>query len=390
MGQTLTTLANALEYKVLPIAQEQINVAADAFAASVLQTTVGVSGDTISVRLPYGLNGGVGAGTETGALPTAAGKKYAKFLGNTKNFYSTIELSDKAIRATRGAPDQLIDALKTEIESIIMSSKHIWTRQFWGDGTGSLAVLTANGTASNIIACDTVNRLVDGMVVDVCNAGAAVSGKTGRTITKVTRGASPTVTLSGATMTISTDDYLTIQGSAGLEMTGIESLFGSASTYYGLTKSAYTFLNPTNTNINGAFDYLQFETALDEVGILSECVTDHIVTSMGVYKKVMDNLKANKLLQEDPMLLTGGYKAMSYKGIPITKNKYIASGVAYLLSSNDWKVHQLCDWSWLKGANDSILNQVAGTPKLGATLVKYADLLCYAPAGQAKLYGITE
>ena len=52
-------------------------------------------------------------------------------------------------------------------------------------------------------------------------------------------------------------------------------------------------------------------------------------------------------------------------------------------------IHQLCDWRWLEGENGKILMQKAGTPTYTATLVKYADMICDKPIGQAKISGIT-
>lgn len=44
---------------------------------------------------------------------------------------------------------------------------------------------------------------------------------------------------------------------------------------------------------------------------------------------------------------------------------------------------------WLEGDNGKVIKQKAGSATYGATLVKYADLLCDKPIGQAKLSGIT-
>ena len=49
---------------------------------------------------PYGVNGGVGAGTETGYLPTAGGNQYKQFITDTKNLYGVINISDKSIKAS--------------------------------------------------------------------------------------------------------------------------------------------------------------------------------------------------------------------------------------------------------------------------------------------------
>ena len=43
----------------------------------------------------------------------------------------------------------------------------------------------------------------------------------------------------------------------------------------------------------------------------------------------------------------------------------------------------------MEGDNGKVIKQKAGSATYGATLVKYADLLCDKPIGQAKLSGIT-
>lgn len=45
---------------------------------------------------------------------------------------------------------------------------------------------------------------------------------------------------------------------------------------------------------------------------------------------------------------------------------------------------------WLEGDDGNILKQIPGKPVYTATLVKYAELMCYRPCGQGVLTGITE
>ena len=61
----------------------------------------------------------------------------------------------------------------------------------------------------------------------------------------------------------------------------------------------------------------------------------------------------------------------------------------YLLNTNDFTLHQLCDWKWLEGDDGKVLKQNAGYPTYSATLVKYADLICDRPNGQAKISNIS-
>ena len=62
----------------------------------------------------------------------------------------------------------------------------------------------------------------------------------------------------------------------------------------------------------------------------------------------------------------------------------------YVLNTDEFALHQLCDWRWLEGDDGKVLKQTAGKPVYTATLVKYADLLCEKPIGQGVITGITE
>ena len=76
-------------------------------------------------------------------------------------------------------------------------------------------------------------------------------------------------------------------------------------------------------------------------------------------------------------------------GKRITKFKH-PDDTMYLLNTNHFKIHQLCDWQWLEGEDGKILKQVPGKPVYTATLVKYAELMCENPSAQGALMGITE
>ena len=90
------------------------------------------------------------------------------------------------------------------------------------------------------------------------------------------------------------------------------------------------------------------------------------------------------------MELKGGVKAMSFNGIPVIADRFCPQGEMYLLNSKDFALHQLCDWKWLEGEDGKVIRQVADKPIFKATLVKYAELICSRPCGQALLRDITE
>jgi hypothetical protein len=50
----------------------------------------------------------------------------------------------------------------------------------------------------------------------------------------------------------------------------------------------------------------------------------------------------------DIMNLEGGYKAMSYNGIPLVFRQVLRYGFNVSSEHKDFTLHQLCDWSCLK------------------------------------------
>ena len=67
----LTTAQNALKDAYLVAACNQLNTKTNPLLAKIKQSSSDVFGKQIIKVAPVGLNGGVGAGSETGELPTA-------------------------------------------------------------------------------------------------------------------------------------------------------------------------------------------------------------------------------------------------------------------------------------------------------------------------------
>jgi len=82
---TLETAEKALKSVYLNVVADQLNVGVNPLLAKIEQTSADVWGKEIIKLVPYGLNGGIGAGTETGSLPTPAPNNYDRFKLELKN-----------------------------------------------------------------------------------------------------------------------------------------------------------------------------------------------------------------------------------------------------------------------------------------------------------------
>ncbi|MDD4002885.1 MAG: phage major capsid protein [Clostridia bacterium] len=383
---TLANAENALKTLYLDVMKEQLNTNINPLLAKIRQSSEDVWGKEVKKVAPFGLNGGVGAGTETGELPISGGNKYAQFTLTLKNLYGTIEISDKAIRASKTNAGAFVNLLNAEMEGLLRASKYNFGRMLYGDGTGVLA--TVESVNGQEIKLNSVKKVMEGMTIDFLQGMSVISGASPNRIKIVDR-AAKTIVCEDYISGVAADNFITVQGSFGNEISGLESIFTAGGYLYGLPKSQYKWLNAYTKDQIGELDDIKLQSVIDILEEEAGSNVDYIVCSSGVkraYQSYLNTFKKNI----DVLNLEGGYKAISYNGIPLLSDKFVEEGTMYLLSSKDFTLYQLCDWSWLEGDDGKIIKQVPNRPLYKATLVKYADLLCDRPYGQAKLTGITE
>ncbi len=391
---TLSTADSALKEVYLGVVSNQLNTTINPLLARINQTTSDVWGKEIRKLAPYGINGGIGAGTEDGDLPASAGNNYAQFVLPLKNLYGKIEITDKAIRASENSQGAFVNLLNDEMEGLVRASAFNFGRMLYGDGTGFLATISDNTTST--LTVDSVINLMEGMVVDVVSSLGVVI-KAGVRIVSIDR-ANKVVSLSVSDLVAeaykNANYKLCVQGSYNNEITGLGKIFQTSGTIYGLSRSSYSWLIPyikdievNNTKID--ISEVVMQRAIDELDENSNSAVDFIVCSAGV-KRNYQNYLASYRSNVNVMNLEGGYTAISYNGIPLVSDRFVPANTMFLLNTKEFNLHQLCDWKWLESEDGRVIKQTPGKPTFQATLVKYADIICNKPSGQAKIVGIKE
>ena len=379
---TITNAEKALKSFYLDVIAHQLNMECNPFYAKIKRSENNVYGKEVRKPAIYGINGGISAGSEDGALPSAAGNKYAQLVSTLKNLYGSIEISDKAIRAGESSAGAFVNLLSAEMDGLLRSAKFNFSRMLYGNGSGELCKVTQSSLAVTNVMVDSVRNLAIGMVVDIIGASTSFKGVT-------------IIDIYGNTVVVdkmcnvNEGDVFYVQGSQNKEITGLEAIFAPTGTLYGLSKEANPWLKAYTAADTGEISDAKIQAAIDHVEEKTGSKVDIALCSYGVrraYAAALENTKRNVNVTE----LEGGYRAISYAGMPIVADRFVPEGTMYLLSSGDFELHQLCDWRWLEGENGGILRQIPGKPVFGATLVKYAELMCSRPGGQARLTGITE
>ncbi len=382
---TIQSAENALKTVYLGAVTELLNSKVNPLLTKFEQTSADVWGKEIRKAASYGINGGIGAGDEDSELPSAYGNNYLQFVSTLKNLYGQIEISDKAIRASSDERGSFVDLLNAELQGLLDASKFNLGRMLYGDGSGVLSGIDAKET-DGTYDITKPNNLIEGLVVDVYTS-AGVKSNSGLRISYVDRENEKVYFETAPTTAITDSSVLYVQGSKGKEITGIGALFGTGS-IYGVDRSAHPFLQPYVKAVNSDIDEIIIQEAIDKLENGANSTVDFISCSSDVkyaYQEYMAQYKRNI----DMMELDGGFKTLSYNGIPLVYDRFVEDGTMYLLNTKSFKIHQLCDWRYLENENGKILRTTLGKPTYTATLVKYCDLICDKPNGQAKLTGIT-
>ncbi|HOV69394.1 MAG TPA: phage major capsid protein [Clostridia bacterium] len=385
MAVNLSTADKALKSYYLGVVSEQLNTSTNPFFNKIKMSTSNVWGKEVRKTAPFGINGGVGAGTEDGELPVSGSNNYVQFVSTLKNLYGRLEISDKAVRASESSAGAFVNLLNDEMEGLLKASKFNFSRMLHGDGSGKLA--QAEFSAPNKITVDTVKNIIEGMIIDLYS-DAETLVHSAATITSIDR-ANNVVTLAGVTLQDTYSGFITVQGSFNKEITGLSEIFKQTGTLYGVDRSTNSWMVPYIETLVGAIADTKIQKAIDKIEENTGGKVDFIICSAGVkraYQAYLESTKRNV----NTMDLAGGYKAISYSGIPIVSDRFVPPGTMYLLDSKEFCLHQLCDWRWLEDQNGNILQRVPGKPVYTATLVKYAELMCNRPSSQGMLTGITE
>lgn len=384
---TIETADNALKSFYLDAVTEALDLKANPLLAQIQRSSVDVVGKDVRKLVKVGVSGGISAGSETGGLPTASEATRVQFTSTLKNLYGTIEISDKALRASASNEGAFVNLLNDEMQSLVKSASFNFGRMLYGDGSGYLGTVEKINPNNHLLV-NTTKNFVEGQVVEFADMEDILIGVRGHKILSVDR-ANSIIVVDGIDLTdeIPTGAHIYLCDSQGYEITGLKAIFGDGE-LYGVDRER-GFMKPYVKKSVGEISENAIQTAIDTIEENSGSGVNFIVCSWGVKRALAEYYKERSVLAPT-MELAGGFKAVSFNGIPVVADRFCPKGTMYLLNTDDFKIHQLCDWKWLEGEDGKILKQIPGKPVYTATLVKYAELMCEKPSGQGMLTGITE
>jgi len=394
---TIATAENALKNIYLDTVINDINKKTNPFLTMVEENTRTASGKNAKVSIRYG-QAAVGAGTETGDLPTGDNEKSVELSVPLKNLYGTFQISDKAIKAASLDPNAFASLLGGEMQNLVAAAQNNLTSMLYGNGKKLLAVFDStafyNDTRNKIIVGSKyINNFSKDMRLNiVTNTGVSVTDSDNDNLITEVNIPAGMITLSDELVANKADRYYVYNYSDDqTSMNGIDSVFNPS--VYGAHTYDYPEIAPCNYRDNGdALRVLDEEAVLEFLDAYEEhCQSmpaDIMLTHPRVKKSIFESLK-NTRSNIATTELAGGFHGFTFNGIPLYSDVKCKAGNLYVLNSKSFAMHQLCDWTWLSNEDGSILKQTPGKATYMATLVKYADLICDKPFLQGRCSGFS-
>jgi hypothetical protein len=363
------------------------------FLSIIDRDATSVVGAEIRMALRYGRQGGIGNRGDDAVLPTPNSRQIKQARWGTKNIFARIHISDKTVKASKSNVGSFVSLLEAELEDAKTDATDSLARQVFGDGRGVLTTTKAN-TNTTTLQVNNAMYLAEGRLIDISSSAGVIKASAREILQVDEDGLS--IVIDGANVTTTDTDIITIAGNYGEELTGLEAVFTPNTTLYGINRNENKWFNPTikalssgtTTNPTNIISEILIQSMIDECDRTVGGKVDFLQTSYGVRRAYQNIMLASKRIVE-PMELEGGYKVLTYNGMPMAVDKYNPKGVMYGIDKGTWKLYHIEDWTWLDEDGD-VLHRVNDRPVWEATLVRYCDIGCSKPKGNFKISNIAE
>jgi hypothetical protein len=403
-GQSILTFASEAIKLVYGDLHEQLrdkNPALQLIEASSANITR--NGKEVIFDTHIGRNQGIGARGVREKLPVAGAQKYKQAHLYLTNLYGSIEVDGQLFEQAVEDYQAFINVVDNEINGLKKDLANDLNRQVYGDGSGKLAVVTAQ--AGSTVTVDTDHFLQVGMTIDIVDPVTGVKQQTGAAssleITAIDEDTN-VITLSGTIGgDLSVGDILVRSSngvnSFGKEWTGLGAIVKASGTLHDIDPASYPVWKATEVALGtpgvstGTLTELALINLVQKVDKQGGDV-DVMLASPGVFNAYWDLLQGLRQFTNGATL-EGGQRAFSFdavgKPIKFVSDYAAPPNTLYALSSKEIVVNRKRDWSWMD-RDGSMWSRVADTDAYEARYFQYSQLGTYRRNAHAVLSNITE
>ena len=406
-GQGILTFASEALKLVYGDLHEQLrdkNPALEFIEASAQNITR--NGKEVIFDTHVGRNQGIGARGVREKLPVAGAQKYKQAHLYLKNLYGAIEVDGQLFEQAADDYNAFINVVDMEIKGLKRDLARDLNRQIYGDGTGKLAVVSAQPSGTTLTV-DSVDYLEEGMIIDVVDPTTGVKQQSGdassiviTAINESTKVITVTGTLGTFSTNISANDIIVRSSNGvnnfGKELTGLGKIVKATGSLHDIDPATTPVWAATEKALGsvgtpGTLTELQLINLVQSVDKKGGDV-DVFLASPGVYNAYWNLLQGFRQFTNGAGL-TGGQRSFTFEalGKPIRfVSDYAApKGTLYALSSKELVINRKKDWSWMD-RDGSMWSRVADTDAYEARYYQYSEIGTYRRNAHAVLSNIAE
>jgi len=294
-------------------------------------------------------NEGIGAIAEGGILPTAGRQGWVDLKDTVRHNTGVISLTRYAIRLSNRDEGAFVKLLEKETSGLVDDISKDVCRQAYGNQTGALAAVTADG--ANTVTVDSVQYLRVGMVIDLVNVSTDAVLASARTITAINP-STKVVTYSGADATATTSHRLCRTGNWKKEINGLANLIGNTGVLHAVDSAAAGnewWQSVIQDAAGATFSEDSGQQVVDSIGQQSNGDVELLLTTRGIRRRYVATLKSQKRFNDaDSVVLHGGFKAIMFNEMPLVFDDDLPKGNMFFLNTDAlmW-VYLEKDWDWI-------------------------------------------
>ena len=399
MPATLNTVSAILKEVYEPKIRKQLEdttVALARIEKSTEGVTNEVGGRYVTFPIKTRRNAGIGARNEGEALPTPGQQGYAAARVGLKYLYGGIQLTGQTIELADSNFQAFTSALDAEVDGLEEDLAKDQNRQVYGDGTGRVATVTADGV--NTVTVSDTMYLQLGEMVDIID-GTTLANPTptvkasNRQITAINT-TTGVVTYDGADVAAVANDILVRTGNVNREWTGFQKIVNSSGTLYNVdptVEPVWVAAVDANGGVNRALSEGLMIAMVDQIRTKGSAPTA-IYSNLGV-RRAYFNLLTQQRQFTNTKEFNGGFTGLTFttdKGeIPLVADVDCPKNTLYFINEKELKLYREKDWSFMD-RDGSKWQRVIGFDAYAATMYQYSELGTHRRNAHGVIKDITE
>lgn len=413
MAVTLTNVSNALQKVLLPYIRD--NFDKEHVLLDNIKRNDGVQflNDTFYAPIRTSRHGGVANLANDGSTLVSGSSSIGQASVNTKILTGTFDISDLVIKATASKEGAVESLLGFQAKTLSSDFAKNVNRQYHSDGVGVVAQVAGSTSATVFTVKYPDASLDDGRTApyygtvnnDIRAAkylqpgqhigvGSAASGSAIiSSIENSADGATGTISVTGAPTPTANDPVYILDGAyAGAGTSEIQGFraatSGASGTYAGVNRSVDGWTPQLGTTAQALSLSEMEDKYLSALEYSQSGDRFVILMNRTLYKKYGDILTAMRRTVNETELI-GGFSGLEFVAgrgkVGVFLDFDVPDGEVVIINLDTWVCCQVNPMEWLEEPNSGSLIRRRDAITYQATMVWYTNLMCLAPAANARL-----